>query len=75
MQDLLLVLGFHNGNSKTIQQDWHKALDDLLEVLSGPCDAGLTILHSSMRRFWESEFEGSDENLAYWTKKLIIFQQ
>ena len=23
-----------------------------------------------MRRFWESEFEGSDENLAYWTKKL-----
>jgi 2,4-dienoyl-CoA reductase-like NADH-dependent reductase (Old Yellow Enzyme family) len=23
-----------------------------------------------MRRFWESEFEGSKENLAYWTKKL-----
>ena len=23
-----------------------------------------------MRRFWESEFEGSKENLAYWTKKI-----
>ena len=23
-----------------------------------------------MRRFWESEFEGSQENLAYWTKKI-----
>ena len=23
-----------------------------------------------MRRFWESEFKGSKENLAYWTKKI-----
>ena len=23
-----------------------------------------------MRRYWESEFEGSEENLAYWTKKI-----
>ena len=23
-----------------------------------------------MRRFWESEFTGSKENLAYWTKKI-----
>jgi 2,4-dienoyl-CoA reductase-like NADH-dependent reductase (Old Yellow Enzyme family) len=23
-----------------------------------------------MRRFWESEFKESDENLAYWTKKI-----
>lgn len=56
------------------QQDYSARLavnpDDLLKVLSGPCDAGLDYLHSSMRRFWESEFEGSDENLAYWTKKL-----
>jgi 2,4-dienoyl-CoA reductase-like NADH-dependent reductase (Old Yellow Enzyme family) len=56
------------------QQDYSARLatnpDDLQKVLSGPCDAGLDYLHSSMRRFWESEFEGSDENLAYWTKKL-----
>ena len=56
------------------QQDYTAQLatnpDDLFKVLSGPCNAGLDYLHSSMRRFWESEFEGSDENLAYWTKKL-----
>ena len=23
-----------------------------------------------MRRFWESEFDSSEENLAYWTKKI-----
>ena len=56
------------------QQDYTAQLatnpDDLFKVLSGPCNAGLDYLHSSMRRFWDSEFEGSDENLAYWTKKL-----
>ena len=56
------------------QQDYTARLatnpDDLFKVLSGPCNAGLDYLHSSMRRFWDSEFEGSDENLAYWTKKL-----
>ena len=28
------------------------------------------MFHCSTRRFWESEFEGSDLNLAGWTKKL-----
>ena len=44
--------------------------DDLKKILMPPVEAGLDFLHSSMRRFWESEFEGSDENLAFWTKKL-----
>ena len=44
--------------------------DDLKKILMPPVEAGLDFLHSSMRRFWESEFEGSDENLAYWTKKI-----
>ena len=35
-----------------------------------PVNAGLDYLHSSMRRFWESEFPDSKENLAYWTKKI-----
>ncbi|MEJ0041446.1 MAG: hypothetical protein WDM81_04245 [Rhizomicrobium sp.] len=33
-------------------------------------DAGVDIFHCSTRRFWEPEFEGSDLNLAGWTKKL-----
>lgn len=33
-------------------------------------DAGVDIFHCSTRRFWEPEFEGSDLNLAGWTRKL-----
>ena len=32
--------------------------------------AGIDAFHCSTRRFWEPEFEGSDMNLAGWTKKL-----
>ena len=32
--------------------------------------AGSLKVATSLIRFWESEFEGSKENLAYWTKKL-----
>jgi len=33
-------------------------------------DAGVDIFDCSTRRFWEPEFEGSDLNLAGWTKKI-----
>lgn len=33
-------------------------------------DAGVDVFDCSQRRFWEPEFEGSDLNLAGWTKKL-----
>jgi 2,4-dienoyl-CoA reductase-like NADH-dependent reductase (Old Yellow Enzyme family) len=42
-------------------------LERLLTLLS---DAGVNVFHASTRRFWVSEFEGSDLNLAGWTKKL-----
>jgi 2,4-dienoyl-CoA reductase-like NADH-dependent reductase (Old Yellow Enzyme family) len=38
-----------------------------LEPLAG---AGIDSFHCSTRRFWEPEFEGSDLNLAGWTKKI-----
>ena len=44
--------------------------EDLKKILLPPVEAGLDYLHSSMRRFWESEFTDSEENLAYWTKKI-----
>jgi len=43
-------------------------LEAFLRPLS---DAGVDLFHCSTRRFWEPEFEGSDLNLAGWTKKLI----
>ena len=42
-----------------------------LELFLAPLvDAGVDVFHCSTRRFWEPEFEGSDLNLAGWTKKL-----
>ncbi len=43
-------------------------MEDWLRPLA---DAGADIFHCSQRRFWESEFEGSDLNFAGWAKKLI----
>lgn len=33
-------------------------------------DAGVDIFHASTRRYWEPAFEGSDQTLAEWTRKL-----
>ncbi|MCH2190089.1 MAG: NADH:flavin oxidoreductase [Gammaproteobacteria bacterium] len=56
------------------QQDYAARLaqtpDELAEFLGYLVDAGVDIFHCSQRRFWEPEFEGSDLNLAGWTKKL-----
>ncbi len=44
---------------------------EMLEKWLGPIsDAGVDLFHSSMRRFWLSEFEGSELNLAGWVKKI-----
>ncbi len=43
------------------QQDYEARLastpEELKTVLTPPAEAGLDYLHSSMRRFWESEFD------------------
>lgn len=56
-------------------QNYHLKLaqnpDELALFLQPLSDAGVDIFHCSTRRFWEPEFEGSDLNLAGWTKKLI----
>lgn len=44
--------------------------EELQTFLEPLVDAGVDIFHCSTRRFWEPEFEGSDLNLAGWTKKL-----
>jgi 2,4-dienoyl-CoA reductase-like NADH-dependent reductase (Old Yellow Enzyme family) len=56
------------------QQDYTARLvqtpDELAAFLKPLSDAGVDIFHCSTRRFWEPEFEGSDLNLAGWTRKL-----
>jgi 2,4-dienoyl-CoA reductase-like NADH-dependent reductase (Old Yellow Enzyme family) len=44
--------------------------DELSRFLAPLVDAGADAFHCSTRRFWLPEFDGSDLNLAGWTKKL-----
>ena len=44
--------------------------EELEQFLMPLSAAGVDIFHCSTRRFWEPEFEGSDLNLAGWTKRI-----
>ena len=56
------------------QQDFTARLahtpEQMAAWLQPLADAGADIFHCSQRRFWETEFEGSDLNFAGWAKKL-----
>lgn len=69
-EDFVIIFRF----SQWKQQDYNAKLcqtpaqlETFLTLLS---DASVDVFHASTRRFWLSEFEGSDLNLAGWTKKL-----
>jgi 2,4-dienoyl-CoA reductase-like NADH-dependent reductase (Old Yellow Enzyme family) len=68
--DYPIILRF----SQWKQQDYSARLavtpDELAAFLEPLADAGVDIFHCSNRRFWEPEFEGSNLNLAGWTKKI-----
>ena len=69
-QEFIVGLRFSQWKQHDFEAKLAHSTDDLKKVLLSPVESGLDYLHSSMRRFWESEFEGSQENLAYWTKKI-----
>ena len=69
-QEFIVGLRFSQWKQHDFEAKLAYSTDDLKKVLLSPVESGLDYLHSSMRRFWESEFEGSEENLAYWTKKI-----
>ncbi|UVE16930.1 NADH:flavin oxidoreductase [Pseudomonas sp. LS44] len=56
------------------QQDYTARLvqtpEELAAFLAPLSAAGVDIFHCSNRRFWEPEFDGSELNLAGWTRKL-----
>ncbi|GGQ29901.1 NADH:flavin oxidoreductase [Shewanella litoralis] len=69
-EDFTIIFRF----SQWKQQDYSAKLcqtpEELATFLGLLSDAGVDIFHASTRRFWIPEFEGSDLNLAGWTKKL-----
>ncbi|MCQ9185189.1 NADH:flavin oxidoreductase [Streptomyces sp. IBSBF 2953] len=44
--------------------------EELEAILAPLAAAGVDAFHASTRRYWSPEFDGSDLNLAGWTKKL-----
>ena len=69
-EDFAIVLRF----SQWKQQDYDAKLaqnpEELERFLMPFVEAGVDVFHASTRRFWLPEFEGSDLNLAGWTKKI-----
>ncbi|MFI5793446.1 NADH:flavin oxidoreductase [Streptomyces sp. NPDC051677] len=47
-----------------------ESVEELEAILAPLAAAGVDAFHASTRRYWLPEFEGSDLNLAGWTKKL-----
>jgi len=69
-EDFTIIFRF----SQWKQQDYSAKLcqtpEELSLFLNLLSDAGVDVFHASTRRFWVSEFDGSELNLAGWTKKL-----
>ena len=69
-KDFIVGLRFSQWKQHDFEARLASNPEELKTILTSPVKSGLDYLHSSMRRFWEKEFEGSKENLAYWTKKI-----
>lgn len=69
-KDFPIILRFSQWKQQNYEAKLVDSPEKLGEFLQPLVDAGVDIFHCSTRRFWEPEFEGSELNLAGWTKKL-----
>ncbi|MCF6136652.1 NADH:flavin oxidoreductase [Pseudalkalibacillus berkeleyi] len=68
--DFPIIFRFSQWKMNDFEAKVAKTPEELDRFLQPLVNAGVDIFHCSTRRFWEPEFEGSDLNLAGWTKKL-----
>lgn len=68
--DFPLILRFSQWKLQDYEAKLANSPEELSEFLAPLVEAGVDIFHCSTRRFWEPEFEGSELNLAGWTKRL-----
>jgi len=68
--DFPLILRFSQWKQQDFEAKLAQTPEQLDQFLTPLRAAGADIFHCSTRRFWEPEFEGSDLNLAGWTRKL-----
>lgn len=69
-EDFPIILRFSQWKQVDFNSKLANTPEELERFLKPLSDAGVDIFHCSTRRFWEPEFEGSELNLAGWTKKL-----
>lgn len=69
-KDLPIIFRFSQWKQQNYEARLAETPDELSAFLAPLSDAGVDMFHCSQRRFWEPEFDGSDLNLAGWTKKL-----
>ncbi|WP_082235364.1 NADH:flavin oxidoreductase [Halobacillus massiliensis] len=68
--DFPIIFRFSQWKMNDYEAKLAKTPEELEKFLQPLVEAGVDIFHCSTRRFWEPEFEGSDLNLAGWTKKI-----
>jgi 2,4-dienoyl-CoA reductase-like NADH-dependent reductase (Old Yellow Enzyme family) len=68
--DFPVVFRFSQWKSGDYHHQMAQTPDELAAFLEPLSKAGVDIFHCSTRRFNDPEFEGSELNLAGWTKKL-----
>lgn len=68
--DFAIVFRFSQWKLQDYSAKLAKSPEELTEFLTLLSDAGVDVFHASTRRFWLPEFEGSNLNLAGWTKKI-----
>ncbi|GGH53389.1 12-oxophytodienoate reductase [Paenibacillus silvae] len=68
--DFPIVLRFSQWKMGSYEARLVESPAELEQFLQPLSEAGVDIFHCSTRRFWLPEFEGSDLNLAGWTRKI-----
>ena len=68
--EIPLILRFSQWKIEAYDARIAHSPDDLRTWLEPLAEAGVDIFHCSQRRYSETEFAGSNDNLAGWTKKI-----
>lgn len=69
-EDFALIIRLSQFKPAAYDFQLAKTEKEMEQWLTPMADAGIDIFHCSQRRFWETEFEGSDLNFAGWAKKI-----
>ncbi|MBV2154889.1 NADH:flavin oxidoreductase [Kitasatospora sp. SUK 42] len=68
--DFPVIFRYSQWKSENYDARLAETPQELEAILAPLAEAGVDAFHASTRRYWSPEFDGSDLNLAGWTRKL-----